>query len=425
LVHKHARVALVSSGSRGIGAANVRRLAADGWDISFCHRGDERAAVEVEKAAGELGARVVAVEADVRFPAEVTAWFERAEDELGPVEALVSCAGIARDRPLTLVPEAEWRTVIETGLEGVFHLCQTAAFAMMKRRHGRIVAVSSVCGEYDHAPAADRTHTRPGVEGFIRSLASQAARFSVSVNAITPEPVIRSRDIAALVPERHRDDLAETIALRRFGSAADVAELVGFLLSPEAADMTGRVLEVPTAILGLPRDDHLNPPGGLLQPGRQPVSVGLLRLVHHHKAERPSACPGLRHEHVHPQLEPFRRAQPPQHPVQPFTLQHPVQPLTRQPLGRDLPGGSPQPPARLPERLGPVAGPPGLGRRLNPGRQRDPGRPPGVLPSSQPVRGPRGQGRHRVGQRRVPALHLHRTRGTVSARDQVHPVPGG
>ena len=245
----HRRVALVSGGSRGIGAAIVHRLAADGWDVGFCHRDDGMAAIQTEKAAGELGARVLATEVDVRLAADVTEWYARAEDELGPVDALVSCAAIARDRPVALTPEAEWRTVIDTGLNGVFHLCRTAAAAMMKRRSGRIVTVSSVCGEYDHAPAAHHTLTRPGVDGFVQSLAARVARFGVNVNAVTPGPAIRPRDVAALVPEEGRHDLAETIALRRFGSAADVADLVAFALSPQATNLTGRFLEVPAAIL--------------------------------------------------------------------------------------------------------------------------------------------------------------------------------
>jgi 3-oxoacyl-[acyl-carrier protein] reductase len=245
----HSRVALVSGGSRGIGAAIVRRLAVDGWDIGFCHHRDERAAVEVEKSASELGVRVVAAEVDVTDAAAVTSWFRRAEEELGPVTAMVTCAGITRDRPLPLVAEAEWRMVIDTSLDGVFHLCRTAVFAMMKRREGRIVTVSSVCGEYDHAPHGHDTLARPGVAGFTRALAGQARRFGVSVNAVTPGPGPGARDAAALMPEDARADLAETIALRRFGSAADVADLVAFLLSADASDMTGRVLEVPAALV--------------------------------------------------------------------------------------------------------------------------------------------------------------------------------
>jgi 3-oxoacyl-[acyl-carrier protein] reductase len=240
------RVALVSGGSRGIGAATVRRLAADGWDIGFSYHSDGPNARAVEKAAFEFGVRVTGTDVDVTDAAEVTSWFRLTEEELGPVQAMVSCAGITREGPLTRLEEADWRMVIDTSVDGVFHLCRAAVFAMMKRRSGRIVTVSSVCGEYDHAPRGTGPLARPGIAGFVRALASQTRRFGISVNAVAPGP--GTRDVAGLLPERPRADLAETIALRRFGNAADVADLVAFLLSDDAADITGRVLEVPSAI---------------------------------------------------------------------------------------------------------------------------------------------------------------------------------
>jgi 3-oxoacyl-[acyl-carrier protein] reductase len=240
------RVALVSGGSRGIGAAAVRRLAADGWDVGFSYHGDGPSARKVEKAACELGVRATGTDVDIADAAEVSLWFRLAEEELGPVQAVVSCAGITREQPLARLDEADWRTVIDTSLDGVFHLCRTAVFAMMERRSGRIVAVSSVCGEYDHAPGRHGTLARPGLAGFVRALARQTRRFGITVNAVTPGP--GARDAAALLPERHRADLAETIALRRFGNAADVADLVASLLAPDAPDATGRVLEIPNAL---------------------------------------------------------------------------------------------------------------------------------------------------------------------------------
>jgi 3-oxoacyl-[acyl-carrier protein] reductase len=243
------RVALVSGGSRGIGAATVRRLAADGWDIGFSYHSDGPNARAVEKAALELGVRVTGTDVDVTDAAEVTSWFRLTEEDLGPVQAVVSCAGITREGPLTRLEEADWRMVIDTSLDGVFHLCRAAVFAMMARGSGRIVTVSSVCGEYDHAPRGGDPLARPGIAGFVRALASQTRRFGISVNAVAPGP--GTRDVAGLLPERPRADLAETIALRRFGNAADVADLVAFLLSDDAVDITGRVLEVPSAIVFL------------------------------------------------------------------------------------------------------------------------------------------------------------------------------
>jgi 3-oxoacyl-[acyl-carrier protein] reductase len=240
------QVALVSGGSRGIGAATVRRLAADGWDVGFSYHGDGPSAREVEKDACALGVRATGTDVDIADAAEVSSWFRLTEEELSPVQAVVSCAGITREQPLARLDEADWRTVIDTSLDGVFHLCRTAVFAMMKRRSGRIVAVSSVCGEYDHTPGWADTLARPGLAGFVRALARQTSRFGITVNAITPGP--GARDAAALLPERHRADLAETIALRRFGNAADVADLVASLLAPDAPDATGRVLEIPNAL---------------------------------------------------------------------------------------------------------------------------------------------------------------------------------
>ncbi len=244
------RVVLVSGGSRGIGAATVRRLAEDGWDVSFCHDRDEQAALSVEKAVSELGVRVLAVQADLTAGAAVQSWAQRTEEELGPVQAVVSCAGIARDRPLALIEDTDWRAVIDTGLDGVFHLCRATLPAMMERGSGRIVAVSSVSGVYRPAAAGDAklagTAGPAGIVAFTRALASQTAGYGIRVNAVVPGVV--ESDLTAIWPEEGpkmgRARLTEAIALRRFGSAAEVAGRVAFLLSDQAGDLTGRVLEV-------------------------------------------------------------------------------------------------------------------------------------------------------------------------------------
>jgi 3-oxoacyl-[acyl-carrier protein] reductase len=235
-------VALVSGGSRSIGAAIVRRLAEAGWDIGFSYLGDEQSARKAEKAASELGARVVAIEVDMADSAQITSWVRQTEEELGPLEAVVSCAGIIRDRPPTLMEDADWRAVIDTELGGMFHLCRAALVPMMKRGSGRIVTVSSAIGVYGHT--ARDVAAKPGIAGFVKALAAQTRRFGIRVNAVTPGPV--GRDMTAIVPSTDR--LTETIALRRFGSATEVADLVAFLLSGEATEITGTVLHGGSAL---------------------------------------------------------------------------------------------------------------------------------------------------------------------------------
>ena len=203
------RIALVSDGARGIGAATVRKLAADGWDVSFCYREDALAARRVEKAASELGARVTAIQADICDPVEVSAWFDRTHDELGPVTAVVSCAGITRDQPLAMLTDQDWRAVTDAGLEGTFQLCRAATSAMLKRRTGRIVAVSSVCGAYDHCAQGHDISSRPGLAAFIRALADQTRRYGITVNAVVPGSA--THDLTAIVPGPSRADVTETL----------------------------------------------------------------------------------------------------------------------------------------------------------------------------------------------------------------------
>jgi 3-oxoacyl-[acyl-carrier protein] reductase len=242
----YSRVALVSAGSRGIGAATVRRLAADGWDISFCHYDDEMPAREVEKSASELGARVLALQVDVTVGYEVASWVRRVQEELGPVEAVVSCAGITRDRPLAHLDEADWHPATDTSLDGVFNLCQATLLAMMRRHCGRIVMVSSVFGVYAHPPWGRYPAPRAGIVGFTQALAKVTSQFGICANVIAPGVTVT--DTTAIVPEAAGAPMTETIILRRFGSAAEVADRVAFLLSDQGAGLTGRVLEEPGGI---------------------------------------------------------------------------------------------------------------------------------------------------------------------------------
>jgi 3-oxoacyl-[acyl-carrier protein] reductase len=141
--------------------------------------------------------------------------------------------------------------VIDTNLDGVFHLCRAVLPAMMERRSGRIVTVSSVSGVYiDAGPssAAGSGPARTGIVGFIRALASQTSQYGIRANAVMPAAHSSRTDTTVIWPEVTTARLTEAIALRRFASAAEAAARVAFLLSDAAADITGTVVEVPSVI---------------------------------------------------------------------------------------------------------------------------------------------------------------------------------
>ncbi|GAA3083857.1 3-oxoacyl-ACP reductase FabG [Streptosporangium carneum] len=237
-----ARVALVSGGSRGIGRAVVLRLAQDGFHVSFCYRSAEEPAARVAKEVRELGGLALPVRADVSSGEDMRAWVARAEEELGPVDAVVTSAGVTRDGPLVLAGEADWEEVMSTNVGGVYHLCRAAVFGMMKRRSGCVVTISSVAGVYGNATQTNYSASKAAVIGFTRALAKEVGGRGVRANVVAPGLV--DTDMTDALGEKARRRLLEATALGRFGRPEEVAELVAFLVSDRAGYITGSVVEI-------------------------------------------------------------------------------------------------------------------------------------------------------------------------------------
>jgi 3-oxoacyl-[acyl-carrier protein] reductase len=233
-------VALVTGGSRGIGAATVLRLARDGHDVAFCYRAESDAARQVEKAAVEAGARVAHQAVDVTDPAAVTAWFTVTERELGPVEVVVASAGIVRDGPLVMMKDDDWSSVLSTNLDGTFTVCRAAVFAMMKRRRGCVITLSSVAGTAGNATQTNYAASKAGIVGFTRSLAKEVGRYGIRANVVSPGFI--DTDMVSGLSDDRRRTATEAVALRRFGTADEVADAVSYLT--RAAYVTGSVLAV-------------------------------------------------------------------------------------------------------------------------------------------------------------------------------------
>ncbi|MFI8438022.1 3-oxoacyl-[acyl-carrier-protein] reductase [Streptomyces sp. NPDC079020] len=242
MTDRKAPVALVSGGSRGIGRAVVLRLAAEGYDVGFGYQSNERAALELEKEAGELGVRALAVRADVTDAASVKEWVARTESELGPLDVVVCSAGITRDNPLLLMSDEDWHSVLDTNLDGVYNVCRSVIFEMMKRKSGSIINISSVAGVHGNATQSNYSASKAGIIGFSKALAKEVGRYGIRANVVAPGFI--ETDMTAELAEKVKKDAAKQIPLRRFGQAEEVADLVAFLASERAAYITGSVLQI-------------------------------------------------------------------------------------------------------------------------------------------------------------------------------------
>lgn len=230
--------AVVTGGSRGIGAAIARALAADGWPVAVTYRSREEEALAVAGAIADGGGAAVPLQADVADPAAADALLAAAEEQLGPVAVLVNNAGVRADGLALQLDDDDWDRVLDTNLSAAFRLTRRALKGMVRRRHGRIVNVASVVGPRANAGQANYAASKAGLIGMTKTIAVEVARRGVTVNAVAPGLV--ATDMTAGLD----GTLLDAVPARRPGRPEDVAACVRFLASDEAAYVTGTVLTV-------------------------------------------------------------------------------------------------------------------------------------------------------------------------------------
>lgn len=222
-----ARSVLVTGGNRGIGLAIARELAAAGDAVAVTYR------------SGEPPEGLFGVRCDVTSTAEVEAAFDKVEAEQGPVEVLVSNAGITKDTLLAMMKEDAFTDVIDANLTGAYRVAKRAIRPMMKLKRGRIILISSVVGLSGQAGQANYAASKAGLVGFARSLAREYGSRNITVNVVAPGFV--ATDMTAGLDQ---EAIVKNIPLGRQASPSEVARVVRFLAGDDASYITGAVIPV-------------------------------------------------------------------------------------------------------------------------------------------------------------------------------------
>jgi 2-hydroxycyclohexanecarboxyl-CoA dehydrogenase len=236
------KVALVTGGAGGIGAATASRLAAEGARVAVCDL-DGAAAREL---AADLGG--AALELDVRSPESIVAAVAATEEQLGPIDVLVNNAGVAGELFFTQTPTEVWDQMLAVNLRGVLAVTHAVLPGMHERGAGAIVNVASEAGRVGSQLAVVYSTTKAGVIGFTKALARESARFGVRVNAVAPGPIdtqmVRRADALGEIGERMVQGMIDSTAMKRLGEPDEVAAAIAYLASDEASYVTGETIGV-------------------------------------------------------------------------------------------------------------------------------------------------------------------------------------
>lgn len=236
------RVALVTGGSRGIGAAIVQKLAEQGAHVAFTCRSISEKAESVVNTAKIHGTSVKAYAAEASSFAETEQLIKQVITEFGQIDVLVNNVGITRDNLLLRMNERQWDEVINTNLKSVFNFSKHVVRPMMSARKGSIINITSVVGITGNAGQSNYTASKAGIIGFTKSLAQEMGSRGIRCNAIAPGFI--ETEMTAGLSEELKKAVLKSTALRRYGSTEEVANAVLFLASDLSSYITGETLTV-------------------------------------------------------------------------------------------------------------------------------------------------------------------------------------
>ncbi len=236
--------ALVTGGSRGIGAAIAYALAQDGWPVGVNYRQGQDEALRTVARIEHDGASALAVQGDVTVPEELEGVFDTLEQRHGRVLVLVNNAGVRRDDLALSLTDSDWGQVIDTNLTAAFRATRRALRGMIRERFGRVINVASVIGPRANAGQSNYAAAKAGLIGMTKTVAVEVARRGVTVNAIAPGLIATDMTADLASSPKGDSDLLSAVPARRAGTPEDVAACARFLASDQAGYVTGSTLYV-------------------------------------------------------------------------------------------------------------------------------------------------------------------------------------
>lgn len=241
------KVALVTGGSRGIGREIALTLANHGATVIINYCGSEEKAEETLDIILKNGGKGSIYQGNVKEPKVVKEMFSMVLNEYKRIDILVNNAGITRDNLIIKMSEEEWDEVIDINLKGVFLCLQQAAIHMVKQRSGSIINISSISGITGNPGQINYSAAKAGVIGMTKTLAKEIGKRGIRVNAIAPGYI--NTDMTASLIEELKEQIANTVPLKRLGECKDIAEMAAFLASDKASYITGQVIQIDGGLL--------------------------------------------------------------------------------------------------------------------------------------------------------------------------------